>query len=362
MLPARVYDPLLPLAGLLDPLLDPPTIALGRRLQAMWIGPPFRVRNARMRERALDSLVARYAPRIAELSPGVGRREERAIDTFDRVIAEAVTELRGAAEARAVRDTFDRAAHLVDRVMYRNRAELLDDPAFDGELRIRSLDRLDRMNEAIGAYDAFVGLIVPLVERARARGVACPVVVDLASGHGGFALELARRIGAADGRARVIATDLHDEYLDIGRQHVREAGIPDSALSFLVQDALDLGDLEAKVGAPIDVVCCTQTVHHFPAGFVARMLGEAAAVARHGAIIVDGERNPFAMVLIATMAVLLGRGSLPFLHDAVVSMRRMYTEQELALIASLAPFRDGGGALSVSRGWVHPGHAWVEVS
>jgi len=358
MLPTRMYDPLLPLASLLDPLLDPPTIRFGRRMQSLWVGPPFRTRNARMRERALDSLVARYAARVDELSPGVRGRDAEAIESFDRLIADAVDELRGEAEARAARDTFDRAAHMVDRVMYRNRSELLDDPDFDGELRVRTLDRLDRMNEAIGSYDAFVSVIAPLVERARSKGVARPVVVDLASGHGGFALELSRRLGDA----RVVATDLHDEYLAIGREHARVAGIPESTLGFLVQDALDLSDLEAKIGAPIDVVCCTQTVHHFPAGFVSRMLGEAASVARHGAIIVDGERNPFALVLIATMAALLGRGSLPFLHDAVVSMRRMYTEQELALMAALCPRRDGGRAVSVSRGWVHPGHAWVEVA
>jgi SAM-dependent methyltransferase len=361
MLPRRVYDPLLPLAPLLDPLLDPPMVAATRRLRQIWQGPPLRARNAELRERALERSADANVESARALWPAVRRREPAAVRAYDALVARAVSELRNQVEAEVARGAFDRAAHLLDRLMYRDVAEWLDDRSFDTELRVRALDRLDRMNEAIGSYDAFVSVIVPRVERARAAGVACPVVVDLASGHGGFALELAKRLGAADGRARVIATDLLDEYLDIGRANARREGMPEHALSFMVQDALDLRGLEEKVGAPIDVVICTQTIHHFPPGFVSRMLAEAASVARHGAVIVDGERNLFALLLVAAVVTAIGRGGLTVLHDAVVSMRRMYTEQELALLALLSPPGADGARPTMSRGWVQPGHAWVEL-
>ncbi len=360
MLPAPVFDPLLPLAKVLDPILDPAVIRATRSVRSLWAAPPFRQRHASVRERALDDIAARYARGAQLLASDVRARRGEAVAAFDELVARAVDELRGEGEARATRDAFERAAHLLDRVVYRNASEWLDDPSFDGALRVRTLDRLDRMNEALGSYDAFVSVILPLVESARAAGVERPVVVDLASGHAGFALRLAQKLERHEGGARVIATDRVNEYLDIGRAHAREAGLDERALSFEVQDALDLRGLEEKIGAPIDVVCCTQTVHHFPPGFVARMLGEAASVARHGAVIVDGERNIFALMMVTAVAATLGRGSLPFLHDAFVSMRRMYTEQELALIALLAP-GPTGAPLSVDRGWVFPGHAWVAV-
>ena len=89
------------------------------------------------------------------------------------------------------------------------------------------------------------------------------------------------------------------------------------------------------------------------------MLTEAASMARFGAVLVDGERNPFALVMVVALGTLLGRGSLPFWHDSVTSIRRMYTEQELSLMGRLAPPRDDGRNLHLEGGWLFPGHVWL---
>jgi SAM-dependent methyltransferase len=326
-------DPLLPLAPVLDPVLDPLTIRATRAIQNVLRGPPMRAEHARSRERALADVLAKY-----ESQPFSDALVERALD-----------ELRGEAESRAANTRFERAAHAVDRVVYRNVPEWLDDPTFDERLRLRTLERLDRMNEAIGAYDAFFTAIEPAIERARAAGVERPTVVDLASGHAMFAVALALRFGAREGHVRVIATDLAPEYLEIGRKRALSLAMRDDAIDFRKQDALDLGNL-----GDVDVVTCTQTLHHFPPGMVSRLFSSASSVARYGAVLVDGERNPFAVGLISAIALAIGRGSIPFLHDSFVSMRRMYTEQELALLVHLAPKR-----AEIERGWLSPGHIYV---
>ena len=356
---SRLYDPLLALSPVLDPILDPLTVRASRSLVGWWKGPPGRVAQVRAREAALEAVVERYEGQAQALAAAVMRREADAIASYEALLARAVHELRTDAEAAAAKSVGQRLAHAIDRALYADHAEWLDDPSFDSALRVRALDRLDRMNEALGNYDAFFSVVAPMVERARACGVARPVIVDLASGHAMFAVILALRLGAREGRVRVIATDLVSEYLDLGRERARALGMDDDAISFLEQDALDLRALPQKVGAPIDVVCCTQSVHHFSPGLVARMFGEAFAVARHGAVVVDGERNVFALALVAVAGVVLGRGSVPFLHDAIVSMRRMYTEQELALIGRLAPRSDGRVGIPATRGWITPGHVWL---
>jgi ubiquinone/menaquinone biosynthesis C-methylase UbiE len=169
-----------------------------------------------------------------------------------------------------------------------------------------------------------------------------------------FAVALALRFGAREGRVRVIATDLAPEYLEIGRARAEKLAMRDDAISFAKQDALDLSAL-----ADVDVVTCTQTLHHFPPGMVSRLFAEASSVARYGAVLVDGERNPFAVALITSIAAVLGRGSVPFVHDSFVSMRRMYTEQELALLAELAPQNEGEPRRAIERGWLSPGHIYV---
>lgn len=341
-----LLDPLLPLAPALDPVLDPLAIRATRAIQKVLRGPPLRAEHARSRDRALETVLAKYEPLVRGITD---------VATYDGLIARAAEELRGDAEARVAQSRFERFAHAVDRVVHHDTPEWLDDPSFDERLRVRTLDRLDRMNEAIGAYDAFFAAIEPAIERARSAGVARPTIVDLASGHAMFAVALALRFGAREGRVRVIATDLVPEYLELGRARARKLAMNDDMIAFMPQDALDLRDLPAKIGGPIDVVTCTQTLHHFPPGMVARLFAAASAAARYGAVLVDGERNPFALAMIAGVSVALGRGSVPFLHDAFVSMRRMYTEQELALFARLAP----GPERAIERGWYPPGHVYV---
>jgi SAM-dependent methyltransferase len=352
-----MLDPLLPLAPVLDPVLDPLTIRATRAVQRVLRGPPFRAEHARSRERALAEVIERYLPEAEPLGPRVRNREREAILHFESIVERAILDLRGHAERRAAVTRFERAAHAVDRVVYKNTPEWLDDPSFDERLRVRTLERLDRMNEGIGAYDAFFTAIEPAIERARAAGVDRPTIVDLASGHAMFAVALALRFGAREGRVRVIATDLAPEYLEIGRARALKLAMREDAISFAKQDALDLSNLGA-----VDVVTCTQTLHHFPPGMVSRLFAEASSVARHGAVLVDGERNPFAVVLITSIAAALGRGSVPFIHDSFVSMRRMYTEQELALLCELAPHKAGAPRRAIERGWLSPGHIYVRSS
>ncbi len=351
----------------LDPLLDPLAVRATRALLARLGDLPLRAQAAEERELALARVRARFVPAARALAPEVLARDERAIAGFDALVARAVGELRSEAGAAAAQTPAQRAAHALDRVVYADRGERLDDPSFDERRRARALDRrdrlerLDRLNEALGAYDAFESIVAPLVEASR-RGGRAPVVVDLASGHAGFAVELALRLGAREGRARVVATaprDAHlDAYLDVGRARAAALAMSKDAIDFFAQDALDLRELALTVGAPVDVVVCTQTLHRFAPGVVARLLAEATRTARVGAVLIDAERHPVALVGVALLAAAVGRAGVPFVHDAVVSMRRTYTEQELALIAQLAPGADG---LEIERGWSRPGHVWLRA-
>src|SRR5438132_1078298 len=166
----HLLDPLLPLAPVLDPVLDPLTIRFGRTLRGVIHGPPRRAEHAATRERALKDVVARWRPRVAEVLDGVRAREPMAIVRHDSLVAEALGELRGEAEARAASAPSERIAHAIDRMLYVNRPEWLDDPTFDATLRVRTLDRLDRMNETLGNYEAFLDVLSPPVDRARAAG------------------------------------------------------------------------------------------------------------------------------------------------------------------------------------------------
>lgn len=291
------------------------------------------------------SLVARYRPVMAELEGPVLAHDPEAISRYDALAAEALGVMRRS-RPRGAR----RFAAALDRALYRNGEEYLDDPAFPEDERLHVLAMIDRLNTHLGSYEKWCSLLEPLLRVAEAKGHPQARVVDLAAGHGGFAIALKEQLGP---RAALTATDLKAEYLEVGRREARARGVD---VAFAVQDATSLSNLR---GADVDVFLCTQSLHHFPPGMVARMLGEAARCARAGACFIDGERGLLPLAVIAPLMLAWGR-SWPVLHDTVVSLRRMPCEEELLLLGSLAPGLPAGAR--VESGRQAPGYAWVRVA
>lgn len=293
---------------------------------------------------ARNTVLTESLPEARRLAAGVLRHEPEAIAAYDELVAKAL------AKMRAYRPKGDGWLMAIDRMLYANRPELLDDPAFPKDQRVHVLDRLDKLNDILGSYDTFVELTMPFVERARRNGTKKVAVHDLASGHGGFALVLKERLGDA---VEVTASDIKDEYLELGRAAAKERGLD---VRFVLQDALSLGNLAEE---QIDVFTCTQTLHHFEPGMIARMIGEAARVSRTGLVFVDAERSLMAIAALGPFALLYGR-SYAFVHDTVTSLRRMLYEEELALLAGLAPGLPENAR--VETGFAFPGHAYLRIA
>jgi ubiquinone/menaquinone biosynthesis C-methylase UbiE len=149
-------------------------------------------------------------------------------------------------------------------------------------------------------------------------------------------------------RVEVTASDIRDEYLELGRRRMRGRA---ERVRFALQDATDLRNL-----GDVDILLCTQSLHHFPPGMVARMVGEAARAARAGAVFVDGERSIESLLLAVPVLFAYGR-TWPVVHDAVVSLRRMLSAEEMRLVAALAPGVPAHVRVEVER--LPPGYVTV---
>jgi 2-polyprenyl-3-methyl-5-hydroxy-6-metoxy-1,4-benzoquinol methylase len=332
-----------PLEGFLQRRIDPILERLMRVGGRFELRDPVRWALAPHRRRAMRETLAAVSGEADALAAGVIAREPGAIERFDRLAAAAIDRMRASRPTGlGVRRWLD----AVERPLYRDEPEILDDPSVPADERTVTLDLLDRLNHHAGIYTGFLRALDPLL------GAATPtppmVVHDLAAGHGGFALLLKSRL-----RDRVVveASDLRSEYLELGESRARAMGLD---VRFVVQDALDLGSLRGSV----DVLSCTQSLHHFGPGMVARLVGEAARSARIGVCFVDGERRWLTLGLLAPMVALYGRNR-TFVHDATVSVRRMFYEEELALLAALAPGVPQGAR--IETGTVAPAHAFVRI-
>jgi hypothetical protein len=331
------------LARNVDPLLER-IIHFGVGLE---LRDPIRWALCEHRREAMRRTAAEFAPRVAAIECAVGARDTSAIARYDALLDDAMAQMRS---RRPTAGSMTALCAAIDRRLYKNRDEILDDPRFPEDQRSRALDGLHRLNEQFGSYETFLAILTPQLDVARGLHDGPIRIHDLAAGHCGFPVLLKQRLGP---RALVEASDLKAEYLDLGRERAAALGVE---VGFFVEDALAIEGPRAR-GA--DIITCTQSIHHFTPGMVARMLGEAVRAAKVGACFIDGERSFLFCWLVATATALYARSYVCF-HDGLVSLRRMFYEEELSLIASLAPGLPSSAR--VETGAMLPAHAFVRVT
>ncbi len=222
--------------------------------------------------------------------------------------------------------------------------EYIDDPDLAPEKRIRAMHRLDEFNRALGSYRFFLRLLMPLLAPDRPTRI-----IDLASGHGGFSLALARLARERGLELEITATDIKTEYLALGQKQAREQGLP---VRFEHQDALDLSNLRP---GQFDIITCTQSLHHFPPGLIAIMFAEAARKAERAVLFVDGLRTMLAAVPVYAIHRFVQRGPI-IAHDGWVSFRRFFVPEELEVLARIGPWGRRANAYASP-----PGHCVLEL-
>jgi 2-polyprenyl-3-methyl-5-hydroxy-6-metoxy-1,4-benzoquinol methylase len=224
-------------------------------------------------------------------------------------------------------------------------AEYLDDPTLDSEKRLGVITALDWTNELLAIYATFLDAMVPLL-----RSSGTTRVLDLAAGHGGFALAATRLARARGLDLHFTASDIKQEYLDLGIDAAARAGLP---IDFVIQDALDLSNIAP---GSFDLVVCTQSLHHFSPGQIALMFESAARVAGRGSVFADVCRSASTAAALAIMGAVRHR-SWFFIHDGWVSTRKSFVPDELALLAELAM----GDSYAVAATWSSPTHCIVRT-
>jgi len=297
------------------------------RAAALVPDPPALARLSALRGEVLDELTRE---RAADLDRAVtaGR------DAYTALAASLVREHRRRVVARAS-GLLSLAARL-DARLPTGATEHVDDPALPAARRRAVIADVDRFNRLLGSYVRFLDLLAPLLPDGGGT------VLDVASGHGCFPLALAAHARDRGLRLRVIASDLRDEYLAIGRAK------GDPSVEFRALDALALRGAFAP--GEVDVITCTQSLHHLDAALVAGFLAEALATAP-GVLFVDAGRAASAVAGAAALS-LVGTGDPVFVHDAVVSVRRAFVREELALIARCVPGGERVEAIDVRPGFV----------
>lgn len=202
-------------------------------------------------------------------------------------------------------------------------SELLDGIVSDPQLLRANLRDMARANRWLGANRAVLQRIAAWL--ATLPSNCTPRILDVATGGGDLAMTV-YRWGVRQGQLlAVLASDLRGDVLQVARQELREAPV-----HLLRHSALQMPFADGGV----DIVTCTQALHHFTRDAAAQLLRECARVARLGVIINDLRRSYPAYWGARLLA--LGTASPLSRHDGPLSVLRAYTPDELKAVAQVA--------------------------
>jgi SAM-dependent methyltransferase len=190
--------------------------------------------------------------------------------------------------------------------------EHLDNPATPPELRERSLRDVRRANTLLGGTHAVLAELARLTPALGARAT----MLDVGTGLSDIPLratERARRRGVA---LTTLAVDEAESLLRASRGRV-DAGV--------CADVRQLPFADASV----DVVSCSQLLHHFPDEQIPAVLRELQRVARRYVVVSDLRRSWVAALGFWAVSWPLGFHPVTR-HDGFTSVLRGFTPDELA--------------------------------
>jgi SAM-dependent methyltransferase len=196
--------------------------------------------------------------------------------------------------------------------------ELLDDPAVSPEIMERSMLDVERANVIFGGRRSVLSELEPAI--ADLSGSA--TLLDVGTGTADIPLA-ARALAAKRGvTLRTIGLDISEPLVRHHRMR-HDAAVRADALRLPFRDR------------SVDIVMCSQVLHHFREPQAATLIGEMNRVARVRVVISDLRRSWVAAGGLWVASFMLGFHSVSR-HDGVVSIMRGFVPGELAaLVASV---------------------------
>lgn len=205
----------------------------------------------------------------------------------------------------------------------RRGVELLDDPGADDALATRSLRDVALANRVFGGTAAVLGAMRPLLRRARGEQVT---LLDVGTGAGDIP-ERARAVASAYGVS--LSTIGLERTVAVARLAAPRTGLAIVADAF----AIPLRDRS------IDIVTCSQVLHHFEDQEAVLLLREMQRIAKRLVVVAELRRSWPAATGIWAASFVLGFHPVSR-HDGRLSVLRGYRARELDALVRRAVGRE----------------------
>jgi SAM-dependent methyltransferase len=195
--------------------------------------------------------------------------------------------------------------------------EILDDAGIDAATRIQSIGDVTRSNRLFGGMRAAMAAVDDLLVPS-----ATITLLDVGTGLADIPAAIARRARLAGATVTTVGLDEAFDLLQSVRQRLT-AAVQSTALALPFRDR------------SIDVVVCSQLLHHFPDDGLPAVIRELDRVARRRVVIADLRRSRVAAAGFWLASFPLGFHPVTR-HDGVVSVFRGFTAAELHAVVHRA--------------------------
>ncbi|GBO51792.1 SAM-dependent methyltransferases [Pseudanabaena sp. lw0831] len=215
-----------------------------------------------------------------------------------------------------------------------NQDELMDDFSIQDERLTDALEQLRPINQLFGGYATTMEVLSPFL-KARSQSNQITRILDIGTGIGDFP-EYIVRWAAAQSPAinvEIVAIDANPVTVDYAREALKKRLPADlqTKIKVEVADALALPYADHE----FDIAIAAMFLHHFAHENAVQIVRSMQRISKHGILINDLHRHPFAYYGIYALTRLLPAVQM-VRNDAPLSVLRGFKSSELKSIAESA--------------------------
>lgn len=220
----------------------------------------------------------------------------------------------------------------IDHLLWTDKRELIDDPDFDEKMKREIVLGLHLKNKFFGTYKTTINLLRPLIEEINRTENRPARLLEIGSGSGKLAIALYEELQKTDLKFELTGSDIVPTYIQQAQLEAKKRDFP---VIFKNIDAFKLENLPENA---YDILFCLHSLHHFTPADLAKIMAGSSRVASLAFVGVDGYRgllNMLFMVFSGALKSLLTFHS-AFLHDSLLSARKMYAAKQLEILSRLS--------------------------
>ena len=223
---------------------------------------------------------------------------------------------------------FARFSDYMDKIARTDLPEHTDNPNVSSERKLKIVRNIHRTNLLLGVYRHYIKILTPLINEVAVIRKRPVRLLELASGSGEMAMNLASLASKNNLPVEITGSDYIEDVVQTAQKRAVKRGLK---LHFRTINAFDMGVLRQK---EYDIFLIIGTMHHFTPGQLAAIMAQIKKVAGSAFVGIDGYRS---MSLLLWLPIVhLITFSLDNIHDSWLTARKFYTLFELEHIARIA--------------------------